>query len=71
VGESGVRPLFFTRIEYHPALRDSFMDRFFRKDRDPFFRSKSITDFSGLVFNRDRDRDFSFKIADRFENVAL
>jgi hypothetical protein len=42
------------------------MELFFRKNRDPVFRSKSITGFSGAVFDRDHDRDCSFKIADRF-----
>ena len=27
---------------------------------------KSRIDFSGTVFDRDRDRDYNFKIADRF-----
>jgi len=38
-------------------------------NRDPIFRSKSISDFSGTVFDRDHDRDYDFKIADRFQNV--
>ncbi len=29
---------------------------------------KSISDFSGMVFDQDRDRDFDLEIADQFEN---
>jgi hypothetical protein len=32
------------------------------------FPIKSIRDFSGTIFDRDRDRDCNFKIGIRFEN---
>jgi len=28
-----------------------------------------MPDFSGTIFDQDRDRDYNFKIADRFQNV--
>jgi hypothetical protein len=42
--------------------------RFCDQNRDPVAKRKSMTDFSGTVFDRDRDRDCRFKIADRFAN---
>jgi hypothetical protein len=45
-----------------------FADRFWSGNRWSIPEWKSISDFSGAVFDRDRDRDCSFKTADRFEN---
>jgi len=36
------------------------MNLFSLKNRDPFLPSKSVTGFSGLVFDRDHDRDCTF-----------
>jgi hypothetical protein len=38
------------------------------QNRDPVAKWKSITDFSGTVFDRDRDRDCSFKTGIRLRN---
>jgi hypothetical protein len=37
------------------------------KNRDPILIRKSLIDFSGIVFNRDRDRDFDLKIGSRLK----
>jgi hypothetical protein len=47
------------------------MDRFYRKNRDPNANEKSMTDFSGTVFDRGRDRDCRFEIGIRLRNDVL
>jgi hypothetical protein len=43
-------------------------DRFYRQNRDPVSKQKSIPDFSGSIFNRDHHRDYRLQIAIRFSN---
>jgi len=51
-------------IRFHvPSVRAVLKPVF---NRDPIFRSKSISDFSGTVFNRNRDRENDLKIDNRF-----
>jgi len=44
-----------------------FGDRFWSQNRWSIPEWKSITDFSGTVFDRDRDREFKIKIGIRLE----
>jgi hypothetical protein len=50
------------------VLEKTSIDRVFRKNRDPVLRSKSDRDRAGFAFDRDHDRDCSFKIAIRLRN---
>jgi len=49
-------------------FKRKFADRFWSGNRGSISIWKSISDFSGTVFDRDRDHDFDLEIADRFEN---
>jgi hypothetical protein len=40
--------------------------RFYRQNRYPISKQKSITDFSGSIFNRDHHRDYHLQITIRF-----
>jgi len=60
-----------TGFQSRSDLQIKIADRFSYENQDPDARSKPVTDFSGFVFDRDYDRDFSFKIGIRLQNNAL
>jgi hypothetical protein len=67
VSTCGPKTGFQSQIDFEIEIAN----RFSHENRDPIFRSKSITDFSGTVFDRDHDRDCLFKIGNRLRNDVL
>ena len=55
---AGCKTVFQSRIDF----KMKFGDRFWSGNRWSIPEWKSITDFSGIIFNRDHDRDENFQI---------